>query len=36
MVDSDNIVFIDVDELSTIMEKLGQNLNINQLKVQRL
>ena len=32
MFDADNNGFIDVDELSTIMEKLGQTLNINQLK----
>jgi hypothetical protein len=32
MFDADKNGFIDVDELSTIMEKLGQTFNINQLK----
>eukprot|EP00091_Calanus_sinicus_P002782 TRINITY_DN12890_c0_g1_i1.p1 TRINITY_DN12890_c0_g1~~TRINITY_DN12890_c0_g1_i1.p1 ORF type:complete len:156 (-),score=47.93 TRINITY_DN12890_c0_g1_i1:54-521(-) len=32
MFDADNNGFIDIDELSTIMEKLGQTLNIDQIK----
>ena len=31
--DVDNNGYIDLDELSSIMSKLGQNLNVDQLRV---